>query len=451
MLNSPNTARTQNDAQKPIENPVEQFLTKQTSRKYRKKAYTYAQVENVLSLSQLGFTATQIGEQLAIPRRTVSQWIHEPPNYLLMGSSSLSSVGSGRVQALRDVVEEEIGKLILFGRSIKCETTKQWVQDFVKRIKTDTHLKYTDTWFQGLRKRLKKTFRLNLTPRQPATQGKNWTEPDVIATIQEFWKHMVKLRLSENLQNKDLIYANDEMSSPHEVHSKIIYDLAGVRHPLIKSNQMESVKHTTLYGFTLIGRKFPPVFIFHGEVDKNLQKESRTWSKTHLPKGQNAYVYFTPSAFMTAWIYEEAIGLHWIELIKPYVLEKDLSAVMKLILPRWQQPSWYGIQAEAEEAKTFPTLPRTYLIHDSWSAHTAGIVNTILKLRNVHQTTLKPIGHEDLQIFDTHLARSVRTGILAAYVIWMNLHPEQEVSTTAYRILANCILAAGMNMLTQKS
>ena len=107
-----------------------------------------------------------------------------------------------------------------------------------------------------------------------------------------------------------------------------------------------------------------------------------------------------------------------------------------MILPRWQQPSWHGIQAEAEEAKAFPTLPRTYLIHDSASAHTAGIVQTILKLRNVHQTTLEPIGHEDLQIFDTHLARSVRTGILAAYVIWMSAHPDQELSTPAYRILA---------------
>ena len=166
LLNSPNKAWTQNDAKKPIENPVEQLLTKQTSRKYRKKSYTVAQVENVISLSQVGFTATKIGNQLDIPRRTVSQWIHEPPNYLLMGSSSLSSVGSGRVHALHAVLEEEIGKLILFGRSIKCETTKQWVQDFqiVKRIETDVNLKYSDTRFQGLRKRLKKTFRLNLTP-----------------------------------------------------------------------------------------------------------------------------------------------------------------------------------------------------------------------------------------------------------------------------------------------
>lgn len=111
---------------------------------------------------------------------------------------------------------------------------------------------------------------------------------------------------------------------------------------------------------------------------------------------------------------------------------------MKLVLPRWQQPSWYGEQANASEVKTIPTtlrLPRSYLIHDSWSTHTAAIVDNVMKLRNMSNTTLKPIGHEDLQIFDTHLARSVRTGILVAYTTWMHNHPNQEVSTPAYRIL----------------
>ena len=135
---------------------------------------------------------------------------------------------------------------------------------------------------------------------------------------------------------------------------------------------------------------------------------------------------------MRAWIYEEVVGLHWLEVLRPYVKESNIPEMMKLILPRWQQDAWVQPQEECAPPRPLQ-LPHTHLIHDRARAHLEGSVAPIFALRNLSTTVLGPT--DAVQLFDTDLGRTVRAGHTAEHVRWMREHPDQEITIPACRIV----------------
>lgn len=91
------------------------------------------------------------------------------------------------------------------------------------------------------------------------------SEAEARRLIISYWERLCHARLFYALQDMNLVLANDEMCIPLESHAKIIYELAGVRHPLIFSNHMERLTFTVLFTFTLTGRRLSLVFIFKAE------------------------------------------------------------------------------------------------------------------------------------------------------------------------------------------
>lgn len=133
--------------------------------------------------------------------------------------------------------------------------------------------------------------------------------------MSDYWTCLCHARLFCNLRDLNLVMANDEMNVPLECHAPIIYELAGVRHPLIFSNCMKRVTFTFFCSFTLTGRRLSPVFIFKTTEMGNLHGQSKNWSRDWLPTDARAYFFFAKSGMSNEWIYFQILGLMYLELL----------------------------------------------------------------------------------------------------------------------------------------
>ena len=108
---------------------------------------------------------------------------------------------------------------------------------------------------------------------------------------------------------------NDEISFPFEAHSPIIYAPTGQRHNYVHSFGFESLHFTLLPTFLMDGTQLPLLFIFHGKHDGTLMKQSAEWKREWLPEGQDAWFFFSPTAFMNATIYGKYLRLvrNWVD------------------------------------------------------------------------------------------------------------------------------------------
>ena len=168
------------------------------------------------------------------------------------------------------------------------------------------------------------------------------------------------------------------------------------------------VHFTVLFPFTLAGRKLGPVFIFHAERGKRVEKEAiGSWQEELLPPPtpgqptQRAYFFCNKAGFMDATIYAEVI---W-------------SLHRELMDARGENPNQY---------------PRTHLLHDRASAHIEQHMKEVFESVNMGTTLVDLTGK--LQIFDVGCGRTVRAGYLAEHTLHFHSHDLKEGDLTFRRL-----------------
>ena len=263
------------------------------------------------------------------------------------------------------------------------------------------------------------------------------SEAEARRLIISYWERLCHARLFYALQDMNLVLANDEMCIPLESHAKIIYELAGVRHPLIFSNHMERLTFTVLFTFTLTGRRLSLVFIFKAEEKGRLYGQSKDWARDWLPEGQNAHFFFSPSGVMNEWLYFQVLGLLYVELLEPYVQEKNMPAVRRLLVPEWLDTD-HEIDALSHLGEEEAKFPKTHILHDRATAHNTPRIARLLRNMNSSFTLVFPTGY--VQIFDVGLARIIRAGLFNEHNLWFHQHPDTDVDLANYRKLVTVFL-----------
>jgi hypothetical protein len=212
---------------------------------------------------------------------------------------------------------------------------------------------------------------------------KEQTEQELIDAVQRVFTAVVAARVCYGMtEEKDLdfILANDEMNFPLEVHPRWILDMVGKCKTYLDSCGFEKVRFTVLFFVTLAGRKLPPVFVLAG--GKTLRHKSKQWAEQWLPADQHAFFFFNDSAYMTAPLY---------------------ACVLR------ELRTWLRLNAG------HPRNSHYHVLHDRAPAHVEKNIATALAALNMSSTAIEPTCL--LQILDVGLARAIRAGYLADFLL----------------------------------
>jgi hypothetical protein len=223
------------------------------------------------------------------------------------------------------------------------------------------------------------------------------TPEELMEAVRTFFVSVTAARKLYGLNNLDQIIANDEMGFPMEVHSKYIYQLAGVASAWILSLGLERLRFTVLFTFTLAGTLLPLTFIFHGvstPKGRTLQ-HAKQWAAA---LGLEIWIFANKSAYMTAPIYAR-----YLEQVR-----------------RWMK-----------EHKGFDLSTHLHLLHDLAGGHTEGHIEQVLRSQNMSATVAWPTFL--LQILDVSLTRIIRSAFLCANLLLSQRRPALEPGLAAAR------------------
>jgi hypothetical protein len=315
-----------------------------------------------------------------IPESTIYGWKRSPPLKIVTGDQFRAG-SSGPLPALTTFMEEQMRRLLVCARDKGHETTREWIMSMALEFGTNKLFQASEGWFAKFRAR-SADLGFSFSRRVSSVRKKNAQNPEeLMEAVRTYFVAITAARRRYDLEDLDKIIANDEMRFPMEVHSKYIYQLAGVPSTWIHSLGLERLGFTVLFTFTLAGTLLPLTFIFHGVASPRgkVLQQALKWA-SDLPV--EVWIFTNRSAYMTAPVYAR-------------YLEK---------VRRWMQ-----------EHKGFALSTHLHLLHDRAGGHIEEHIAHVLRSKNMSQTLIWPTSL--LQIWDVSCARILRSAFLCANLL----------------------------------
>ncbi len=396
---------------------------KAQARKIKKKPFPRRATPEQISRARncaVTYGVTPTAVQYSLPPSTVSTWLHDPPQKLYKHQNP-----PGPPPKVSSEIEQLIIEFFESDRAKGVETNRAYFKD----LTGDLNIGFSDGWFGGLKQRAALRG-FELTARHPCTKKTQEWNPEVLTeVIEHFWKDMAKARVhilnsyfpaditasEDDLVaffrslpfNVDDVIMNDGMGFPYEVHSQLIYEVVGKRHPWVKSLGLEKTQCTALFMFTG-SRKLGVWFVFDGAYDKTLAKNSKKWREELFPDHPdwNVFFSFRKPAWMDHRVYSTAL---W-QARKVWEDEKPKP------------------QSEPSTSSSSPADLNSirkrfcHLVHDRAPAHTDKKTGEFLEKLNFWETVVIPTAY--LQVLDVGMARGIRGGYLSRQLAYFRDLPK---------------------------
>jgi hypothetical protein len=315
-----------------------------------------------------------------IPEGTIYGWKRSPPLKIVTGDQFRAG-SSGPAPALTTFMEEQMRRLLVCAREKGHETTREWIISMALEFATNKLFQASEGWFAKFRAR-SADLGFSISRRLSSVRKKNAQTPaELMEAVRTYFVAITAARQRYDLENLDTIIANDEMRFPMEVHSKYIYQLAGIPSTWIHSLGLERLSFTVLFTFTLARTLLPLTFIFHGVASPRgkVLQQAKKWASD---LSVEVWIFTNRSAYMTAPVYAR-----YLENVR-----------------RWMQ-----------EHKGFALSTHLHLLHDQAGGHIEKHIAHVLKSKNMSQTLIWPTFL--LQIWDVSCARILRSACLCANLL----------------------------------
>jgi hypothetical protein len=242
-----------------------------------------------------------------IPEGTIYGWKRSPPLKIVTGDQFRAG-SSGPAPALTTFMEEQMRRLLVCAREKGHETTREWIISMALEFATNKLFQASEGWFAKFRAR-SADLGFSISRRLSSVRKKNAQTPaELMEAVRTYFVTITAARQRYDLENLDTIIANDEMRFPMEVHSKYIYQLAGIPSTWIHSLGLERLSFTVLFTFTLARTLLPLTFIFHGVASPRgkVLQQAKKWASD---LSVEVWIFTNRSAYMTAPVYASAANI----------------------------------------------------------------------------------------------------------------------------------------------